>query len=152
METNNIDQLIKDPFTGSSFCYELELNPGIKQWLSMSSGFWSNSLMTKDSQFYNEQLEKLPELHKDLVKEDSTTKLFWIPITINIPEKGMVFANGTNSSDWGWSAVKSILILDGEKDKFKNQTHKMDMTTLINFPQDEFMNGLAFIGVFNSND
>ena len=42
--------------------------------------------------------------------EDPKTGLVWIPNTINEPGKGMVFANGTNKSNWNWAAVKSIEI------------------------------------------
>jgi len=152
------EKLIEDPINGGKFCYETELYEGVKQWISLSSGFWTNSLMIRGSQFYNEQIEKLPELYKDLAWEDPNTKLIWLPQIVNIPDKGMVFCNGPSSSDWGWSAVKAIEVKEEEKEKYpipdkKGQYYKMrmDMTTQINFPKDEFMNGLNYIGIFKND-
>lgn len=155
MEQNK-ETLIDCPKTLGKFCYETEISPGIKLWSSLSSGFWTNSLMTEDSNFLNEQLEKLPELHKSIQWKDPNTGLIWLPQTINIPEVGMIFANGTDASNWGWSAVKAIKLSKEEAKKFpikgqkgKYLTHKADMNNMMNFEQDEFMNGLAFIGIFN---
>jgi len=156
MEQNNIEKLIDCPKSGGKFCYETEPYPGTKVWMSLSSGFWTNSLMTKGSDFYNEQTINLPSLYVDIEWEDPNTKLIWLPQTINIPNVGMVFVNGTDSTNWGWSAVKSIQVGKDEKKKFpikgqkgKYQTQKMDMTNMMNFGQDEFMNCLAYLGIFN---
>jgi len=51
----------------------------------------------------------------------------------------MVFANGNGRYDWGWSAVKAIP--DEEKE------FKMDMTTLSNYKERDFMDALSYIGV-----
>ncbi len=153
MEQNK-ERVIDCPMGFGSFCYETEPFPGVFNWTSLSSGFWSMSLMTEGSDFYNEQFEKLPELHKDIAWKDPNTNLIWIPQTINITNVGMVFANGTDASNWGWSAVRAIKVGKDERKKFpikgqkgKYLTHKADMENMMNFEQSEFMNGLAYIGV-----
>jgi hypothetical protein len=48
----------------------------------------------------------------------------------------MVFAEGTSTTDWKWSAVKSK---DG----------KTDMTTKKEFEERDFMEALDYVGYFN---
>jgi len=59
---------------------------------------------------------------------------------INIEGKGTVFANGTSKEDWQWSAIKSVLLTEEEKEnpKFKGKLFKSDSKTLQNFGNDYF--------------
>jgi len=41
-----------------------------------------------------------------------------MPSTVNIPTQGMIFANGSSLSDWGWAAVKAVPVLEEEKEKY----------------------------------
>ena len=157
MTAKTRDQIIDCPMTGGKFNYVTEIAPGILNYMSLSSGFWTNSLMTKGSQFYNEQVVKLPELYQALEWEDPNTKYVWFPQTINIETVGMVFANGPSKFDWGWSAVKAIPVSEEEKEKYPNPKkkgtfykHRMDMANILNFNKDEFMNALSYLGIFNN--
>jgi hypothetical protein len=93
-------------------------------------------------------------LYKDLKSSDDQKRV-WYPITINIQEKGTVFANGNNVSNWNWSGAQSVEVSDEEKGKFKIPgteefyTHKTDIKTLKNFPQHDFIEALDYIGFFN---
>ena len=78
-----MDKIINCPKSGGDLCYETQITPEITNWMSLSSGYWTNSLMIKDSDFYNEQMEVLPELYKVLAWVDPKTKLTWLPQTIN---------------------------------------------------------------------
>jgi len=71
--------------------------------------------------------------------EEEETGKIWMPTTINIKDKGMVFANGGSRDNWCWSAVKSIP--DEEKE------YKTDMTTIKNFKERDFIEALSYIGV-----
>ena len=124
---------------GSDACYTQEVTKDISIELCYGCGFQSNSLMKKGSKFFNEQFELLPELHKELMDEEEDTGKVWMPTIINIKDKGMIFANGNGRYDWGWSAVKAIP--DEEKE------FKMDMTTLSNYKERDFMDALSYIGV-----
>ena len=103
--------------------------------------------MKENSEFYNEQISTLPELYKDLAWTDPETDLIWIPNTINIEDKGMVFANGPNSEEWGWAAVKAVELQEDDEAKVEGQTHKMDMSTLQTFSERDYMDALSFIGI-----
>ena len=115
-------------------------------------GFVTNSLMKKGEQFFEEQFEILPELYKELMGEDEDTGLIWMPNTINLPNKGMVFADGKNGSNWAWAAVKAIPMPKEEQEKFKakgkNFKFKMDMENIKHYPEGDFMEALEYIGVF----
>ena len=63
------DSIINCPKSGGDLCYKIEVNKDITNYYSLSCGFWTNSLMTSGSDFYNEQMVLLPELYKDLACE-----------------------------------------------------------------------------------
>ena len=143
----NLDTIIDCPKSGGDLCYKTEINKDITNFLSLSCGFWTNTLMKKDSEFYEEQITTLPELYKDIAWEDPETQLIWIPNTINIQDKGMVFANGSNAEEWNWSAVKAIPLEKEDEAKVEGQTHKMDMSTIKSFKERDYMDALSYIGV-----
>ena len=87
---------------------------------------------------------------KDLLFTDDTKKV-WAPATMTLPEKGMVFLDGTSEKEWKWAAVKAITITEEER-KVKNfptnQTYKMDMPGIKHYGQREFMDALELIGFY----
>ena len=143
----NYDEIIDCPKSGGDLCYKTEINDKIINYLSLSCGFWTNSLMKKDSEFFKEQLATLPELYKDISWEDPKTELIWMPNTINIADKGMVFANGTSSEEWKWAAVKAVPLKEEDEAKVKGQTHKMDMGSMKSFIERDYMDALSYIGI-----
>ena len=148
------DKIITCPKSGGDLCYVVEVVPGVTNYASLSCGFWTNSLLTQDSEFYKEQMEILPELYKDLAWEDPETKLVWLPQTINQPTQGMVFANGSSKNDWKWAAVKAVPIKEEEREKFpipkqpgKFYEHRMDMATIKYFDEKDFIEAISYIGI-----
>ena len=137
---------------GSDACYVQEVNHEIKNYMCYGCGFITNSLMKKGEEFFETQMETLPELYKELMGEDEDTGLIWMPNTINLPNKGMVFADGKNGSNWAWAAVKAIPMPKEEQEKFKakgkNYKFKMDMENIKHYPESDFMEALEYIGVF----
>jgi hypothetical protein len=143
----NLDTIIDCPKSGGDLCYKTEINKDITNFLSLSCGFWTNTLMKKDSEFYNEQISTLPEIYKDISWQDPKTELIWIPNTINIQDKGMVFASGPNAEEWNWAAVKAITLGKDDEAKVDGQTHKMDMSTMKLFKERDYIDALSYIGV-----
>jgi hypothetical protein len=147
-----LDNIITCPKSKGDLCYVIEITPEIKNYSSLSCGFWTNSLMVKGSEFYNEQMETLPELYKDLAWEDPETQLIWLPQVINEPKQGMIFANGVNSDEWKWAAVKAVPVTEEEKHKFpipkqpgKFYEYRMAMETLQHFEERDFIEALDYI-------
>jgi hypothetical protein len=144
--------MLKDNLTicarcGSDACYEHSNGPEYSICICYGCGFTTNTLMKSDSEFLEEQIEILPELYKDLIYVDGEGKN-WMPSTINIPDKGMVFINGKSTENWKWMAVKAIEIPEEEKSKFpEGNTHKMDMGNAKEFGEKDFMDALSYIGL-----
>lgn len=146
----NKDQLVEGPF-GSNACYEQSFEHEGKEvttWLCFGSGFTTSTLMTKGSDIVAQAIETSPELYKDLMFEDKNDRV-WLPATITLPEKGMVFLDGTDKKNWKWAGVKAIPLQEGDKIVAEGQTHKMDMKNIKHFEQKDFMEAADFIGMFN---
>jgi hypothetical protein len=152
------DNLTICPRCGSDACYEQELGADYKVHQCYGCGFTTNTLMTEDSKFLDEQLEVLPELYKDLIYIDEGG-YNWMPSAVNSPEQGMIYADGKTSKDWKWSAVKAMKIVEEEKEKYpipnkegEYYEYRMDMTTLKQFDERDFIEALDYIGVFEKEN
>jgi ribosomal protein L1 len=141
------DKIINCPKSGGDLCYKVEINKDVTNYFSMSCGFWTNSLMKKGSQFFNEQWEILPELYKDLAWSDPETELIWLPNNVNVEEKGMVFADGTNKENWKWAGVKYVPVTEEDDEKYKDVKFKPDMSTIRHYEERDFMEALSYIGL-----
>ena len=138
---------------GSDACYTTEVNDKINNYFCYGCGFQSNSLMKEGEQIMEEQMELLPELYKDLKYEDEDGQT-WFPSTVNLPTQGMVFANGSTTENWKWAAVKAIEVTEEEKEKYPKPgkkdeyyEHRMDMSTMKQFEERDYMEALSYIGV-----
>lgn len=131
---------------GSNACYIQEVNQDITISLCYGCGFQSNSIMTVDSDMFNEQLETLPELYKILMDEEENGKV-WMPSFHNVDGKGMVFANGSGRDSWAWAGVQHIEVTEEEKEKYKGSKYRADMTTLKLFAERDFMDALSYVGL-----
>jgi hypothetical protein len=148
-----MDNLINCSRCGSDACYVEEVNQDIKTYFCYGCGFQTNSIMKEGETFFEEQSNILPELYKDLFVTDEESKV-WMPSSVNLPQQGMIFANGPSKEDWGWAAVKAVQVLEEEKEKYpipgkKGEYYewRMDMTTLKMFPERDYMEALSYIGV-----
>jgi hypothetical protein len=52
---------------GSDACYTQEVNNEIKLYHCYGCGFMANTAMKRDSEFFTQQMEVLPELYKELM-------------------------------------------------------------------------------------
>ena len=105
--------------------------------------------MVEGGDLVNKTLEVSPELYKDLMYVDESKKV-WLPATVTLPNKGMVFLDGNSKYNWQWAAVNSIEILEEERAKFpKGQTTKMDMKNIKHFEKEDFMEALDAIKFFD---
>lgn len=150
------DKLQICPRCGSDACYVTEVNQDINNYYCYGCGFQSNTLLREGELLLDEQMETLPELYKDLKFEDKNGQI-WFPTTVNLTEQGMVFANGSSSENWKWGAVLAIEVTEEEKHKYpipnkENEFYKwrMDMSTLKQFEERDFMEALSYIGVLPS--
>jgi hypothetical protein len=99
-------------------------------------------------------METLPELYKDLAWTDPETGLIWLPNTINNPEQGMIFANGSNALSWGWAAVRAIEVPEEDREKHpipgkpgEFMKFRMDMKNMKMFEERDYIEALSYIGI-----
>jgi hypothetical protein len=144
------DNLITCDKCGGDAAYVQEVTPQVKTYFCFGCGYQSNSLMKEGEEFYEAQISILPELYKDLAYTDKDGKI-WMPSVINVPDKGMVFIQGTNINNWDWVGVKAVSIKEEEKIKYpipgkKNEyySYRMDMTSMKKFGKEGFMDALSY--------
>jgi len=149
------DKLVVCEKCGGDACYVQEVTADISIKQCFGCGYSSNSLMIEGSEFYELQIESLPELHKDLMWMNPDTRNIWIPQTVNIPDKGMVFANGNTKDNWRWTAVQAVPVKEEEREKYpipgkENEYYsmRMDMGTKKDFREKDFIEALDYIGMF----
>lgn len=144
-----MEQMITCPHCGGNACYEQQVNEEVKTNFCFGCGFSTSTLMTVNSRLLTETLDTSPSLYKDLMYTDDKNQV-WFPATVTIPEKGMVFLDGTSKDSWKWAAVKAVEILEEEKSKFpKDQKYKMDTKNTKFFEQRDFMDALDAVHFFD---
>ena len=47
------DEIIKCPKSGGDICYKVQNTPEITTYMSLSCGFWTNTLMKEGEEFYH---------------------------------------------------------------------------------------------------
>ena len=152
MTKDNLETCLK---CGGDACYTTELNSTAKNYFCFGCGFTTNDLMVIGEFDFDQYEETLPELYKDIKVNDGSQRV-WYPITINLEDKGTVFAKGTSLMDWQWAGIKVKEVSKEEQEKFKipgldkSYKYKTDMTTLKEYSQHDFMEALEYINFFNN--
>lgn len=142
-----MEKLVECKRCSSNACYEQQVNEEVTTWLCMGCGFTTSTLMTEGSTIVQQAIETSPELYKDLMSTDSDGRV-WMPSTLTLPNKGMVFLDGTSKDSYEWAAVKAIPLQEGDKKLNEEQTHKMDVQNAKRFSERDYMDALEAIGFF----
>ena len=141
--------MIDCPHCGGNACYEQQVSEEVSTQFCFGCGFTTSTVMSVGSKPVLDALETSPELYKDLMFTDKDNKV-WFPATVTLPEKGMVFLDGTSKENWKWSAVQAVEISEEEKEKYpQGQTHRMDTKNAKMFDQKDFMDALDAINFFD---
>jgi hypothetical protein len=125
------EQLTICPRCKGNACHAAS-NDKITVWSCFGCGFTSNSTLTEDKLEVTESV--MPQLYIDLKFKDENG-YHWYPSTVILEDRSMVFADGRSTEDWKWAAVQS-------------KEGKVDMTTLQQFDEKDFMEALDYIGFF----
>ena len=142
------DKLDICPKCGCDGCYITPINETKNNNICWGCGFQTNDLMKEGEFDFTAFEETLPELYKDVKYVDQESRV-WYPISINLPDKGTVFLNGTSAEDIKWSAIKVVELTEEEKKepKYKGLTFKSDAKSLQDFGED-FIEACDYIGLF----
>lgn len=143
------DELIQCSRCKGDACYTQKVTPELSTYWCYGCGFISNDLMYEGQEYFTTQTADLPDLYLDLLYKDEGNK-YWMPSMVNLPEQGMVFAQGTSPLEWRWTAVKAVERTEEDKKKNPKNTSnwKMDMTNQKFYNEKDYMEALDYIGIF----
>jgi len=134
---------------GGNACLNQKFEDNSEAWMCFGCGFTTSTQMVEGSDLVHNMKSTLPELYQDLLFVDENNKV-WAPSTLTLPQKGMVFLDGTGKDVWNWVAALAVEIKEEERDRFpEDQTHKIDFNTKKSFDEKDFMDALEYIGFFN---
>lgn len=143
------DQLTTCPKCKSDGCYVTPINEfGANRYFCWGCGYNTTDFM-REGEFDFDEIElAMPELYKDLAYNDEQGRR-WYPTTVNIPDKGTVFLNGTSIADWQWAGILVREATLEEAQRFTNKGIKYlsDTKTLKLFGKD-FIEACDYVGIF----
>lgn len=145
------DSFVECPHCGSKLCYTQTLPDGIETLTCLSCGFTTSNLMKDGSETEVKVREKHPSLYKDLRFVDSHGYV-WYPSVVTVPEKGMVYIDGSSTENWQWVLTPFRIVTRRER-----RLKKLDPSVRFlaapeltkRFGQDGFVEALSELGLFN---
>lgn len=143
------DQLAICPKCKCDGCYVTPINEfNLNRYFCWGCGFNTTDLM-REGEFDFEEVElAMPELYKDLAYTDEERRR-WYPTTINIPDKGTVFINGTSIADWQWAGILVREATPEETSKFASKGIKyLSDTKTLRFFEKDFIEACDYVGIF----
>jgi hypothetical protein len=152
-----IPEKIVCPHCGSKNCFEegmmLEISPAmVYSYMCMGCGYTSTTLSKVDSDLIKDYEETTAEIVKEIKWIDPNTNLVWYPTVLNFPSSGIIFPDGTNKSDWGWTAAPAVDIPKEDMKKYpipgtdQFYTRRIDMQAAKKFKSNEFSEACKSIG------
>jgi len=141
------------PVDGLGNCFHERLEEG-DAYMSFDCGYASNEHYKIGSEAIENVLRDAPQLITDLAVEDEARGIVWIPSVIQIPEKGIVFPDGTSKDQWGYRFAPEIEIPEEEQQKWpiegqdgKFYTNRLDMENSIAYESWQFADAIANLGL-----
>ena len=147
-DTEIKDGFVKCPCCGSEMCYAQRVN-NLETWTCMSCGQTSTTLMKKGTAEEIQVTSKQPRLYRDLSFLDSDGYV-WYPATIIVPDKGMVYIDGTSIEDWEWAATPMRALTKKEKrlKQYKGKEYVADSAKTRKFGKNGFLEAAMSLGMF----
>jgi hypothetical protein len=146
-------QKIKSPLTGALKCF-VEKYDGVTSYLCLDSGYTSNSNYEIDSELIKKVEKGAPKIVNDLRFVDDERNIIWYPSVLQIPGTGMIFPDGTDKDDWGWSVAKEIKLEGEDQYKFpipdkdgEYYTSMLDMENIRTFQKKDFEMACETLGI-----
>ena len=147
---------VKCPHCGSEQCFKetqaLSEKEFVDSYMCIGCGYTTTSLNKEGSQMIKEYEETTAELIRELRWVDDNN-LVWYPIILNFPSFGIIFPDGTDATNWRWTAAPAIDIpesdqknypIPGQPDQY--YTRRVDLQSGKNFDHTNFYDACKFIG------
>jgi Zn ribbon nucleic-acid-binding protein len=123
---------------------------GVNTRICQSCGYQTNEGMVDGSDLEKSIFNSQPELFKELKLIDDSG-FVWYPTVLNEQNKAMLFPDGKNADNWGWRVAEYIPVVENDN-PLPNQTHKLDMTNSVIYPNMMFSAALYAYSTLIKND
>jgi hypothetical protein len=77
-------------------------------YMCFRCGFMSNSTFTEDDDQYKDYLNSSPKIVVDSSFLDTERDIYWLPVILNVPEKGIVYPKNNEETNYDWIAQTYI--------------------------------------------
>lgn len=143
--------LVECPHCGSTLCYaQRDEKTGVEVYSCLSCGYSSTNQLKNGSEQEKAFSEKQPQLYRDLKFVDKDGYA-WYPSVLTVPEKGMVFIDGTSKEDWEWASSKFVRLTRQQKrarKRAKLPDKDFVMGPVQKFGQNGYIEAVASVGSF----
>lgn len=143
------DGFVECPKCHSRYCY-VQNTDGKEVWMCLGCGYTSTTNMKEGSETEQVVSDRQPQLYRDLKFVD-TDGYVWYPAVVTVPEKGMVYIDGTNVEDWEWVATPMRKLTGKElrSKKYRKQRYVANTDKTERFGKEEgFLKAADAIGFF----
>jgi len=121
--------------------------------ICLSCGFQSMPGYIEGSPYMEAMMKTAPMIVKELKFHDKEIDRYWIPSILDVPQKGMVFPDGT-LNDWVWAFASYEVIPLFERVNYKVPNtddeyyeYRLGLDKVEHFKQDDFLGALKKLGV-----
>tara|TARA_R110001592_G_C13117032_1_gene745479 strand:+ start:926 stop:1414 length:489 start_codon:yes stop_codon:yes gene_type:complete len=145
------------PVDGLGNCFQERLPEG-DTYMSFDCGYASNEHYKIGSEAVENVLSKAPQLIQELAFDDNARGIVWIPSVVQIPNKGIVFPDGTSKDQWGYRFAAEIEIpeeeqkdwpIEGKDGEFYKA--RLDMDNSTPYESWQFSDAIANLGLVLDN-
>src|SRR5574344_311275 len=149
-ENKKQDGLVKCPHCGSGLCYAQRIG-NEETWMCLACGYTSTTLMKAGSETEKKVTAKQPKLYREQLRFVDINGYVWYPAVLTVPDKGMVYIDGSTPEDWQWTAtpMREITFKERRMKKFKGQKYVADIAKTQHFGKEGFAEAALAIGLYD---
>lgn len=137
------DKFVECPRCKSGLCYTQQVGTE-ETWMCMGCGFTSTTLMKEGSETEKEVTGKQPQLYLDLKFVDEE-KYVWYPAVIAVPDRGMVYLDGTSidNATWVGIPIRTLTRKERRMKEFKGKEYTLNSAQRKEFGKEGFVEALV---------
>lgn len=153
MEQQLAKSFVTCPHCESNLCYHQDMGNGVEAMTCLSCGFTTTNQMLEGSEVEKAVSARYPRLYKDLRYRD-IHGFVWYPAVVTVPEKGMVYIDGSDSENWEWVAtpVRRLTRKERRSGMYKNQEFIALPNQTKRFGKNGYMQALAALGLIGDEN
>ena len=104
------------PNCGSMRCFESYTEPKSEEsYLCIQCGYMSHSKYLENSDILSKQLEQSADIIGKVKLFDEERNIVWLPSVLNMGERGIIYPEGTDKTDWHWKYAKTKKLSEDEQ-------------------------------------